>query len=443
MSVAVLAGGEGHRQLALRSLVVFGARIVGAGLTLLSTLLLARQLGAEAFGLVFAVWAPVLLLAQVSTLNLPALATPEIATALARGNVAEAERFIRFSRRVLCLATPVAAAAAGLFLWLSHPDPLAEAPGLLLLALVSLPLLAVQQTHVAQAVALGRAAEVQVPNELLRPVLIVAGLLLLGAAGVRIGPTLAVALMAGALALTLAVQIVLTQGSFVARVWRDPGRAGGWLASAFALAPSRLLMQQQKALVVLTASMTLGLAETGVIALAMSLIGLLGFGILAAEMTYGPVLARAWQSADKAELERAVAASGLVRCVPVVGAAVMLGLLAGPVVALFGEAFDGAARVVQLLLVVPVVRAVSGQGRLLLQLGGHRSVLFWVNAVAILALLILPLTPLVPRNAPGLAVCVGAVLVLVSCAEAALARYCCGVDPTVLPSLLRRSRRTA
>ena len=428
MTPNVIGAASDQKLLATRSLGIFAARVVGTGLMLVATLLMARMLGPEDFGLVFAIWSPVVLLSQMSTLNLTALATVEIAGALARGEPGVAAGFVRFGRSAVAVAAPVAALGACIFLSLRFPEAVAEAPLVLALVSVVVAVLGMQQLHAAQAVALGQASDVQVPNDLLRPLVIVGALGLVWAMGGDVGPVFALAVFSTGASVALVMQLALTRGDFAAL-----GEWGGitpvyWLKSALALAPSRMLMQQFRALAVMSASLSLGLADTGVIALALSLVGLLTFGILAVDMTFGPDLAQARVRRDNAALGRILATSGLVRLVPVVAGCLVIGLAADPIVALFGMGFDGAGDVARVLLIVPLVRAALGNGRLLLQVDGHRGLLFCTSGIAILALLLLPQAPFVPREPLYVAICVAGVMVANSIAEWLLAWRIAGVD---------------
>jgi len=368
-------------------------------LAFVTTVLLARLLGAEGYGMYAYALALVTLLAMPAHAGLPNLVLRETARGMAEARPDHVRGVWRWAGRVVAGLSALVVVAAGplLVIWqggLSSPQGRTLAWALLLV-----PLIALGNLRGAALRGLQRIVEGQLPEFLLRPALF---LLLVGGAAVffrgHVSPPSAMALQAAA-----------SLGAFLAGAWllwkaTPPGVRGaggtanseGWLLSStlFALLAGMSVVANQAATVLLGIFRTP--EEVGVYRVASQLGTLAAFGLLAVNQVLAPRFADLYTRGRQKDLQRLVTA----------GARVMLAfnliltilfVLLGPSFfrLVFGPEFSASYVPLLILLGGQVVNSAVGSAVMLLNMTGQeretvQGMVIGTSVNVILGLLLIP-----------------------------------------------------
>ncbi len=223
--------------------IVLAVQVLSTGLAYLSLILLARWMGPTHFGIYAFAISLTALLAVPSGLGLPMVNVRYIAKYQAAGRLSELRGLLRFSRTATFLSG--CALALALFIWvgvLSVPDEPAFGQTIKIAAL-AVPLFALLALNSDIARGFGRAFLFQGPMQLIRPILVlagVAGLLVYG-----ISPTAPRVMILAVIAFAIAVgilEIALRSGSGMSALRHVPPatETREWMAVAFPLLIIRL-----------------------------------------------------------------------------------------------------------------------------------------------------------------------------------------------------------
>lgn len=383
-------------------------RLASGALTIGTTLLLARLLGAGGYG-AFA-WA----LAWVSVVRLAAVAGLDrlVAREVSRYRAESAWALIRGLRsraNQIGLATSVTLCAiAELAGWtlLDEDSPLRR-PFLLALLLVPLAtLLAIGQGTLQ---AFGRVVAGQATETVAIPLLFLA----LVAASHQLGgtsPVEAMVLQLAAAAVGLAGVLVLVRRTVPEQVSRARPRyaTGEWARSALRLAliGGTVTLQLQAGTIMLGAMESA--EEAGRYAVAARGASIILAAGLAVNLALGPLVAFLHASADRARLQQVVTSGARMSLGVSVLAALPLLLFPHELLGLFGEAFTGGGDALRILAGAFVVNAVAGPSSLVLIMTRHErdSLLAVVAGTVVTVVLTAILVP--PWGALGAALAAGA-----------------------------------
>lgn len=373
----------------LASAAIVAGRVGSAVATLGYTLLMARTMSPTDVGIVWTVWAVLLMMSTLPTLNVGNAAVRELVHARATGQDDVASGFLRVSNLILLvLALPFMALFVAGFAWFA-PDLFAAHRTAIVLAALTLPAMGWAQSNAMIASALGRGVLVQGPRSLVRPVLLVLVFAVAAAADYRPDADTVIVLFAVTSLLGVAAQYVVTRRHFrevfahTPRIdsWRD------WIRSGIALVPSRVLAEHLRNIFILTIAIAGSHADTARMTVGFSMIGLLMFGIAAVEITFNAKISAAIVRDTPRRRDMLLGVSGLLKLLPVLGACVVLGGFAQQVLALFGEAYVVAAPMVQWLLLVPLARAAAGPAFTLLQIARARQAAMLIALFGIAAII--------------------------------------------------------
>lgn len=377
----------------LSSCGLLAARVAGTVATLVATLVLARLLSPQEFGAFWTIWSCVIVLASLASLNLPAVAIKEVVKAIADDRPDRVAGFVVFCRRVLvALTIPFALVFAAFLLWRA-PDLLRAYPLGCLCAALAIPLLGYSQLLGAYGVALRQPIRAQAPRDLIRPALfaLVLTSAALGSWTVSLGLVLGLCLLCEMAVLASQVAL-LPRARGIGRI-ASPNMTGAldWVASGLLLGPTKILADRMKSVLILSASAVLSGPDVAILAVALSLVGVLGFSAVAVETSVSAKVARALHSRNFQRAEHHLAVAGALRAgFFTVGALVFL-WLAPWILAAFGTSFGAAGAVLYALIVIPAARALFGRPELALQILGLRSVIFQVALATLTALVAAPL----------------------------------------------------
>ena len=140
------------------------------------TVLMARMMTPQDFGLIWTLLSAVYLCSYLTTLNIGSVAIREMVKARGAGDDATAAGFVIISRRILLVVTgPAVLGFIGVIGW-RNPDVLSEHWPAVLTAAAMIPVMGWNMTNSQQATALGQSVRSQLPRELVRPLVFLVAL---------------------------------------------------------------------------------------------------------------------------------------------------------------------------------------------------------------------------------------------------------------------------
>jgi O-antigen/teichoic acid export membrane protein len=352
----------------------FMTRAFGAGLGLVSQIVLARLLGSEQYGVYTYVWTWVLILGLVSTLGFRKLLTRFVASFKTEGEIDRLRGVIRRSTEVVStvggMVGIMGAVACYSFRGVIGPE-LADTfvVGFLLLPLVSL-------VHLRKEALTGMRWVVRgdIPFRVLRPFLLV---LFAGAAWWVWGGQLSALGMMGLTLLMLVIVFgVSTYWLYRAlpdTLWEVEARIEGekWVQRAFPyLLISSAALLQSNVDIVMTGAIV-GPEAAGIYKVAARITGILGFALSAMNMIVAPITSELYTNGEMNRLQKVVGWTSLGGFLfTVVGGGVLLGI--GPfLLGLFGPAFRDGYTALGILVLARAGFTFAGPTGMLMQMTGR------------------------------------------------------------------------
>jgi O-antigen/teichoic acid export membrane protein len=402
---------HGARRLAQVSVASLGLNVANTVLAVITTAVLAHLMGAAEFGTFAFVVATTTMLGVPAILGFDRLLVREIAVQIRLGAEGLAAGLLRRSVQVsLALALVIAAAACVVAFLL--PGGRVDAWHIaFLIGVAGLPFLVLGQVAQGGLMGLHRVVLGQAPESVLRPLLLLGGVVIAAVVVARIDALLAVSLYTITLGLAALTAFGLLRRSTPPSVRTAEKRFddGAWLVGATVLAflSGTVIVNAQIGVVLLGTMADSGSA--GLFAVAQRGAMLVAFPLAAVNSAIAPTAARLWASGDRLELQRLVTLSArgaLLAALPVVGAFIFLG---GPILTLvFGADFGAADISLAVVSLGQLVNVATGSVGVLLVMTGHqREAALGTAAGAVLnVLLALALIP--PLGTLGTAVAVAA-----------------------------------
>lgn len=366
-------------------------RAGAAFLAFVTSIVLARSLGPDGYGTVAYVLSWTAVLGTLSGLGVERIVVREVSAGRERGDLGPGRNLVRDTSLGAVLAGSVAILGAwGVVGLLDLPS------GMTLAFFLALPLVVLEplsRLRLAALQGLGLVVRSQLPELLVRPTLMLAGV----AAAWAIFPSplqpevvLVVAVLAGASGWIL--------GEGLLR-WRlkgvPPAPAPPWIALAAPLLLVQLLHVITNRADLIILGMFRDVAEVGVFNVAARLADILGMALIAANFVMAPRLAAAWTRGDMAEAQALLTRT--TRGVALASLALVLGLgIFGPwIMDLYGAEFSGAYLPLLALMAGRLVSAGFGSvGIVLVTAGREKDLLVGVAAGAgvniLLNLLLIP-----------------------------------------------------
>lgn len=352
-----------------------GLRAASAGIGFVTTILLARALGAEGYGIYAFAWSLVTLLAMPAHAGLPNLVLRETARGLAEGRPDLVKGVWWWSGRVVAVLSLVMIGLIGPLLVAWQGGLKSSAGQTLAWALALVPLLALGNLLGAalrgmQYVVLGL-----LPEFFLRPALFL--LFVVGSAQLwaeKLSPPVAMKLLATAFLVAFIVGIKLLWRLMPSAVRRSrPAlKKSGWLASSiiFALMAGFNVINDQASTVIL------GIFEApdvvGRFRVAVQMATLSAFGLQAINLVVAPRFADLWSRGEKERLQRLATRSAQVVLTFNFVVALLFALAGRPLLRmLFGTEFTGAYLPLLILLAGQLVNSAAGSVGYLLNMTGH------------------------------------------------------------------------
>ncbi|WWR48070.1 oligosaccharide flippase family protein [Roseovarius sp. S88] len=433
--------------------IMISIRVLGAFGTLAYTVILARMLSPQDFGLVWTLWSGAFIAAYLSTLNIGATAIREVVRARASGNDAAAAGFVIVSRRVLLLAClPVVATFLGL-IWFRNPDMAESYPIAVLMAAAMIPVMGWNATNAAQAVALDKVLRSQVPGMVLRPLVFCVVLGCAWLIGISVSLEIVVGLYLSIVGLIAMVQFVLLRRFFDFMRNTTPDTKGWqrWITTGLLLAPNRLLTDRLRDVLLLVAAIPLGAVGVAQMAVALSVVTFLSFAVNAVETSFAPKIsrsiARALSEGDHAHEDprtlHFIAISGALKLGLMAAGAAVLWLFMPLVIRLFGSDYAASEAVIWWVFLIPLASAFFGNTALVMQLFDKRRAFFLTSVAALLTLVAVGISvvPMIVAlghdalivTAAGFAV----TMIALQAVRWALCRITTGIDVSAIGALAR------
>lgn len=361
--------------------------MMGTGLGFVLQVFLARVLGAAAFGDYIYAFCWMNMLALFGRLGLDTATLRYVAAYHGQEDWARIRGFIRRSQQAALAASCVTAAVAVAVVWLCRERFRPELVAPLMLALAMLPAWTQMQLRGAALTSLRKIIAAQAPQAVLRPVLLIVGVMaLVFVVGSAPSATLAMAMH---LASTLAVVLMMSRllSRFLPPAVLQTPAVYDTRHWARTLAPLSLLAAlevfDEQADVLLVGALV-STTEAGIYAAVSRFSLLIAFGFMAVNAITAPMIANLYAQRDIARLQRltTLAARGVLAfALPVAGGI----LAAGPMLlSWFGPEFVAGYRPLAVLTIAQLVTAVIGPVGFLLTMTGNQHLAFRVRVVSCL-----------------------------------------------------------
>jgi len=352
-----------------------GINLAFAGIGFLTTIVLAKMLAPAGYGAYSFVMALVALLAIPSELGLPRLAVREIAVTNARKEWSLMRGFIIRSHQAIGLLTVVLTlgGAIALVVWKDQLDDGKRQA--MWLALLLVPLISLGALRGAMLRGLRKVLLGQLPEQIFRPLVFFALLLLLPLLGARYQSAtgaMAAQVTASAIAFLGGIYLFLEHKPPELRSVPPSYRTAAWLKSSipFGLIAAMQLINGRTDILIL--GIVREDAEVGIYRVASQMALLVIFGLKAVNAIQGPHIAHLYATGDMNRLQSMIRQSSraiMLTSLPLVLTFVVFGRLI--IEWVFGPAFQGAYVPLVILCAGQLVNASMGSVASLLNMTGH------------------------------------------------------------------------
>lgn len=415
----------------------FALKVTATFLGLVTSVVLARLLGAEGYGIYAYALAIVGLLGLPTTSALPLLVTRNVAACQATGNFGLMHGLLRWVSSAAVAVSIGGAALAAIVVWLLADWLPGSVPAPFWLALLLLPLTAVDALRAAVLQGLRHVVLAQMPEAVIRPGVFIAfaaaAWLLLGSGDVD--ATAAVLLQVGAAAIACVIGFGLLARRLPDQVTaaRPAYQRRLWLQSALPLLlVGGIQVINRHADLIMLGAMK-GPEAAGIYRAATQGSTLVAFGLMAVTAALAPVIASLHARGELLRLQRAASAAAraaLLVSVPV--AAVMIGYGSWLLILIFGEQFAPGAPALAILSAGQLVNAAAGSVGFLLTMTGHERDTARGVGVAAVANIVLNALLIPGWGATGAAIATAVSLALWNILLALFVYRRLGIDGTAL-----------
>lgn len=385
MKLRNLASKLKKSDLIITALGGFSLKIGAAGLGFLNGIIIARLLGPSEFGIYTLLMATTSLAATIAALGLPMLITRQLATYVVQEQWAMLKGLIYKSRLWILLsslfAIEVVVALQKLQIFGVDIHPIALA---LMLSLI--PLTALNQQRAAILRGLHRVILADVPELVLRPLLIIiilsSCLLFLP----RIDATQAMLMQFVALSIVFITGLVFVRRHTPRKVRLTQIETTGkqWIMGSLPFFAMALIgsFEGQVAIYILNAQTNT--SEVGLFQAANQMVKLVVLGLTAVNMPLQPKISAAWARGDSIAIqELASQAVRLGTSIALAGALILI-ILAEPLLTLYGQAYLSATPALRILAIGQLCNAAAGSCGLVLAMTGHQHTVLLGQCLALM-----------------------------------------------------------
>lgn len=370
-----------------RSAFIFASRVIGAGITFATQILLARWMGASELGIYVLAFSWCLMLATLSVGGLQIAAVRFVGAGLAARDHGVIRGFIISSRRVVLLISLLFIALL-LGLLLISGDRLWPGPHLpAFIALATIPVLAQMNLLAGISQAFKYFAVGVLPGQVLRPLfffLVVAALWYLG---IEADASMAMA------AQWVIILVITLGASFALRQITNSTLEGAapsydtklWLKTALPLIAMSLFNVYFAELMVILSGMYLPSDELAVFHVSYRIALLISFVLYAVDTTIGPDAARLYAAGELDKLQAMVRKAAQLRFWAALAALIGMAAIGKWLLMLFGDEFVHGYQALLILAAAQLVKATAGPVNRLISISGHQNrsiVVFGTTLVA-------------------------------------------------------------
>jgi O-antigen/teichoic acid export membrane protein len=309
-------------------------------------------------------------------------------------------------------------------------------------AMALIPLTALTLLRQGAMQALSRVVSGQLPEFLIRPVLVLGGVVALETAGHRaLTSTTAVAVNVAAVAVAFAVGAVMLRRALPAPARSVQARyeTRAWLTASLPMMWFAAVWFGNKYIATLVVGTLDGPRAAGVYSVVEKGAELIVLVLIAANMPLAPVIARMYANKDSIGLQHAterVAQATLLASAPIAAA---LAFFPGVYLSLFGGSFRTGGTALVILAVAQLVNAAAGPAGNILIMTGHERAAVGGVGVGLLANVVLGVVLVPPLGATGGAIAAGTSLILWNAILVVRARSCLRVNVTAIRWLAIRT----
>lgn len=418
-------------------------RAGGLLLQFVTSIVVARAVGAEMFGAYTYAFVWAVLIGSFLTLGLEQLTVREVPYYLERG---ETGRLVGFVGTTIATLLVMAALAGVILAWLEAQGLVTLAPGWLLVALLALVHAAIL-AFASFMTGLHYITTAQVTEAIPRGLIflgLIAGIIWAGGA---LDPTRLFQLSVASAILPLAVMIWITWGAARHRIGALPRpefATRHWYVASIPVAISALSQLARENTDILMIGAMLGDFETGIYRAAARGAFLASFASLIAIRVLGPMLSRAVAAEDRAEARQLLAYAAAFSAVLGLGVCGGLALLTDLYLSLFGPDFLAAGGAMRILLLGRAFDVLTAAAALVLIINHRERLVLWANLGGLAANIALNYWLIALIGIEGAAIGASLTTVAVNGTMLVAALRVTGLDPTVIGALrLYREKRLA
>lgn len=373
------------------------AKVIGAGVGFINTLLFARLMGAKDYGMLALVLALANLGATVAALGIPFLITREIAIYKERAAFSAVRRIARNSQLIAVIASGTVILAMGVLyestdkfrgIALLAPIPIK----LVALGVIATPILSINQIRAGILRGLNRVIAADFPEIILRPAVV------LSTVGSAIILSISVNAFTGFAIILLSIIGAAILGFYLLGTSLRPLRAEPKDTEVLPetssvrhmLAESRhfivitllAMMDGQISIYVIGALM--GPREVGIYQVALQPVNIILMGLTAASISIQPIVAASWSKRNIVAARTAVQRAARFSAAMALACGVFLALTAEFIARLYGTEFHMAGLLLRILVVGQVVNGLTGPMGAVLMMTGNQQKLFYFDLSFIL-----------------------------------------------------------
>lgn len=377
----------------------FLAKILGLGSGFVLQLIMAREIGATDLGIYYFALSWVTIISNVACLGFNFALVKYVAVFLASGDNARLRGILIRSAQLCLVAALIGAASIWIWWLLSKPHWAVDRRVALLLGSLLIPMFTLNALRQATLRGMKKVFQFQALDSILRPILIIAGILVwpfIMRPGIAAEHVMLIQL--AATGMVLLAGIILVRAQLPAGFHKTPPifETRGWLATALPLYMTTVMriVTLQAGLIVI--GLFLPDSEVGVYGVIVRLAELVVFGVSLVDAIAAPMIAELFHAGKKDELQHLVRFATRITFAVAAFAAVVLYFLGDWILEFYGDEFVSGHRAMGIIMFAYLLQAMVGPVGYLISMTGQEKNLVAIQGVAMVVNLALAflLTPL-------------------------------------------------
>ncbi|WP_299684381.1 hypothetical protein [uncultured Tateyamaria sp.] len=356
--------------------IVLAVRVSGTLLTLTYTLLMIGVAPPEEVGHAFAALSAGFLLSVVVSLNVEAGSIRFLPLYFENERKADASGYVFWCRRtVLVMTAGLMIPAVAILIW---RNGLAEL-GPYLLSFAAAPIIANGRINSRHGIALGLVLRAALPRMLVRPVFMTAALGTANLMDLDLSATQIMVAFFVASSLATGLQWLLIRHAMAFRHETKPdySEARDWVPFGLMLSPMLVMNEYMRNLIILTSGIVLMPADVARLGISLSMISVLNFGLNAFDMVFSPKISRATAQDKPRRRAKLLTVCGAGKLVALVVGVPLAWVFIPYVLGFMGKDYAGIEDMFLALAIIPASKAIFGPANLVLNVTGHKKILFW------------------------------------------------------------------